>query len=120
MTRVSPPELAREFPGPQASRRVTRAPCRRSWSAVQPPKAPAPTTAAWTPRPAPDSAAPAGASGDPGSVDPDSVDPDSFDPGSDGPQPAPSQPAAPAPAPASPVAMASRRETRRFVIEPRS
>src|SRR5438034_3593558 len=45
MTRVSPPELARELPGPQASSRVTRAPWRRKNSAVQPPKAPAPTTA---------------------------------------------------------------------------
>src|ERR1700687_883027 len=44
MTRVSPPELAREFPGPQASTSVTLAPPRRSISAVQPPKAPAPTT----------------------------------------------------------------------------
>src|SRR6185295_12596150 len=47
MTRVSPPELAREFPGPQASSRVTRAPFRRRWRAVQPPKAPAPMTATW-------------------------------------------------------------------------
>src|SRR5438067_5064976 len=45
ITRVSPPELAREFPGPQASRRVTRAPRRTSQSAVHPPKAPAPITA---------------------------------------------------------------------------
>src|SRR5438874_12806203 len=45
MTRVSPPELARELPGPQASTRVTRAPRRRRWGAVQPPNAPAPTTA---------------------------------------------------------------------------
>src|SRR5436190_17539013 len=45
MTRVSPPELAREFPGPQASMRVTRAPRRTSHSAVHPPKAPAPITA---------------------------------------------------------------------------
>src|SRR6266545_6317747 len=46
MTRVSPPELARELPGPQASRSVTRAPLawRRRNSAVQPPNAPAPTT----------------------------------------------------------------------------
>src|SRR5205814_657298 len=36
---------AREWPGPQASTRVTRAPRRRRWSAVQPPNAPAPTTA---------------------------------------------------------------------------
>src|SRR5436305_3673393 len=47
ITRDSPPELARALPGPQASRRVTRAPRRRSASAVQPPKAPAPTTATW-------------------------------------------------------------------------
>src|SRR5262245_23757838 len=47
MIRVSPPELARELPGPQASSMVTRAPRRRRWSAVQPPKAPAPTTATW-------------------------------------------------------------------------
>src|SRR5262249_25198724 len=39
-----PPELARELPGPQASTSVTRAPRRRSISAVQPPNAPAPTT----------------------------------------------------------------------------
>src|SRR5438105_5316155 len=45
MTRVSPPELAREFPGPQASINVTRAPRRTSQSAVHPPKAPAPMTA---------------------------------------------------------------------------
>src|ERR1700716_4099248 len=45
MTRVSPPELARELPGPQASTSVTRAPWRRRNSAVQPPNAPAPTTA---------------------------------------------------------------------------
>src|SRR5205823_550331 len=44
MMRVSPPELAREFPGPQASTRVTFAPLRKSSSAVHPPKAPAPTT----------------------------------------------------------------------------
>src|SRR6185503_11284097 len=44
MTRVSPPELARAFPGPHASTSVTRAPRRRSSSAVQPPNAPAPTT----------------------------------------------------------------------------
>src|SRR5262245_58478369 len=47
MMRVSPPELARELPGPQASSRVTRAPRRRRYRAVQPPKAPAPTTATW-------------------------------------------------------------------------
>src|SRR5258708_5136 len=46
ITRVSPPELAREFPGPQASSSVTLAPFRRSWSADQPPNAPAPTTIA--------------------------------------------------------------------------
>src|SRR5712691_622325 len=47
MTRVSPPELARALPGPQASTSVTRAPppLRRRNSAVQPPNAPAPTTA---------------------------------------------------------------------------
>src|SRR2546429_6943108 len=44
MMRVSPPELAREFPGPQASTRTTFAPLRKSSSAVHPPKAPAPTT----------------------------------------------------------------------------
>src|SRR5712691_4321797 len=44
MTRVSPPELARELPGPQASTRVTRAPRRSSMRAVHPPNAPAPTT----------------------------------------------------------------------------
>src|SRR6185369_5808758 len=44
MTRVSPPELARALPGPHASTSVTRAPRRCSSSAVQPPKAPAPTT----------------------------------------------------------------------------
>src|SRR6266850_3352730 len=45
MTRVSPPDEAREFPGPQASRSTTRAPRRTRWRAVQPPNAPAPTTA---------------------------------------------------------------------------
>src|SRR5687767_9947335 len=45
MTRVSPPELERALPGPQASKSVTCAPRRRRWRAVQPPKAPAPTTA---------------------------------------------------------------------------
>src|SRR5213596_3145129 len=45
MIRVSPPELARELPGPQASISVTRAPRRSRCSAVQPPNAPAPTTA---------------------------------------------------------------------------
>src|SRR5579864_8890906 len=45
MTRVSPPELARELPGPHASTSVTRAPRRQSQSASHPPKAPAPTTA---------------------------------------------------------------------------
>src|SRR5262245_60428280 len=44
MTRVSPPELARALPGPQASTSVTRAPRRRSSSAAHPPNAPAPTT----------------------------------------------------------------------------
>src|SRR5690242_5235435 len=44
MTRVSPPELARAWPGPHASTSVTCAPRRRSSSAVQPPNAPAPTT----------------------------------------------------------------------------
>src|SRR3954467_14320507 len=44
MIRVSPPELEREWPGPQASSRVTRAPRRRSSRAVQPPNAPAPMT----------------------------------------------------------------------------
>src|SRR4051794_18907284 len=47
MTRVSPPEEDREFPGPQASIRVTRAPCSRRCRAVHPPKAPAPMTAMW-------------------------------------------------------------------------
>src|SRR6202166_4956525 len=45
MTRVSPPELERELPGPHASTNVTRAPRRQSQSASQPPKAPAPMTA---------------------------------------------------------------------------
>src|SRR6202522_1498274 len=45
MMRVSPPEDARELPGPQASSKVTRAPSSRRWSAVQPPNAPAPMTA---------------------------------------------------------------------------
>src|SRR5678815_4374403 len=45
MTRVSPPELARAFPGPHASTSVTRDPRRCSSRAVQPPNAPAPTTA---------------------------------------------------------------------------
>src|SRR5438046_7904028 len=45
MTRVSPPLLARGLPAPQASTSVTRAPRRRSISAVQPPNAPAPITA---------------------------------------------------------------------------
>ena len=45
MTRDSPPELEREFPGPHASSSVTFAPDRNRWSAVQPPKAPAPITA---------------------------------------------------------------------------
>ena len=44
MVRVSPPELAREFPGPQASIRVTFTRLCASWSADQPPNAPAPTT----------------------------------------------------------------------------
>src|SRR6476659_8678283 len=44
MMRVSPPELARELPGLQASTSVTCAPIRKRWRAVQPPKAPAPTT----------------------------------------------------------------------------
>src|SRR4029453_18123370 len=45
MTRVSPPELARALPGPHASPSVPSAPARRRFSAVHPPKAPAPTTA---------------------------------------------------------------------------
>src|ERR1700693_5198735 len=49
MTRVSPPELARELPGPQESTSVTFAPLRRRWRAVQPPKAPAPTTTTRSP-----------------------------------------------------------------------
>src|SRR5580765_4418402 len=44
MTRVSPPELARSLPAPQASTSVTRAPPRSRCRAVQPPNAPAPTT----------------------------------------------------------------------------
>jgi hypothetical protein len=44
IVRVSPPELAREFPGPHASSSVTRAPLCTRLSAVQPPNAPAPTT----------------------------------------------------------------------------
>src|SRR4051812_1496061 len=44
MTRVFPPELDSELPGPHASTRRTSAPMLRSCSAVQPPKAPAPTT----------------------------------------------------------------------------
>src|SRR5580704_2638901 len=44
IVRVSPPELAREFPGPHASSNVTFAPLCTRWSAVQPPNAPAPTT----------------------------------------------------------------------------
>src|SRR5579864_7841813 len=47
MMRVSPPELARELPGPHASSKVTLAPFRSRWIAVQPPNAPAPTTATW-------------------------------------------------------------------------
>src|SRR5579863_10017755 len=43
--RVSPPEDAREFPGPHASTNVTRAPPSSRRSAVHPPNAPAPTTA---------------------------------------------------------------------------
>src|SRR5687768_6445897 len=46
MTRVSPPDDARELPAPQASTRVTRKPARRSARAVHPPNAPAPTTTA--------------------------------------------------------------------------
>src|SRR6267154_5906611 len=42
--RVSPPELEREFPGPQETRSVTFAPLCCSCSADQPPNAPAPTT----------------------------------------------------------------------------
>src|ERR1700687_6009567 len=55
MTRVSPPEEARELPGPHASTSVTRAPERRRDRAVWPPKAPAPTTATCSrlPRPGP-------------------------------------------------------------------
>ncbi len=44
MTRVSSPELEREFPAPQGSSKVTRYPARSRNSAVQPPKAPAPDT----------------------------------------------------------------------------
>ena len=50
MTRDSPPELAREWPGPHVSHSVTRAPRRSRLSAVQPPNAPAPTTTTWGPR----------------------------------------------------------------------
>src|SRR2546425_8063668 len=46
--RVSPPELALEFPGPQASTSVTCAPRRNRCSALQPPNAPAPTTTTCT------------------------------------------------------------------------
>src|SRR5262245_12754240 len=52
MTRVSPPELAREFPGPQESSTTTFAPRRTRCKAVQPPNAPAPTTATRIPAPA--------------------------------------------------------------------
>src|SRR5258707_781209 len=45
MTRGSPPELERAFPGPQEPTSVTSAPRPRRCRAVQPPKAPAPTTA---------------------------------------------------------------------------
>src|SRR5215212_9114428 len=44
MTRVSPPELERRLPGPHESTSVTSAPRESRFSAVQPPKAPAPTT----------------------------------------------------------------------------
>src|SRR3989442_8708265 len=44
MILVSPPELALELAGPKESISVTRAPRRTRCSAVQPPKAPAPTT----------------------------------------------------------------------------
>src|SRR5688572_23112360 len=44
MTRVSPPDEARECPAPHASTRVTRIPERSSASAIHPPNAPAPTT----------------------------------------------------------------------------
>ena len=44
MTRVSPPDDARELPGPQVSTKVTCAPRRRRKRADQPPNAPAPTT----------------------------------------------------------------------------
>src|SRR5262249_2671205 len=44
IVRVSPPELAREFPGPQESRSRTLAPLSARWRADQPPNAPAPTT----------------------------------------------------------------------------
>src|SRR5437868_3229274 len=44
MTRVSPPELERVFPGPQASSSVTSAPDCSNCNAVHPPNAPAPTT----------------------------------------------------------------------------
>src|SRR5215469_9495649 len=47
MMRVSPPELARELPGPQASTSDRCAPIRKRWRAVQPPKAPAATTTAF-------------------------------------------------------------------------
>src|SRR5688572_20178032 len=43
--RDSPPELARLFPAPYASKSMTLAPPRLSWKAVHAPKTPAPTTA---------------------------------------------------------------------------
>jgi len=47
MMRVSPPDEDREFPGPQASTRVTRTPRRCRYNAVHPPNAPAPITTTW-------------------------------------------------------------------------
>src|SRR5690348_6813847 len=44
MTRVSPPDEARELSGPQVSTSVTCAPWRRRKRADHPPNAPAPTT----------------------------------------------------------------------------
>ena len=44
MIRVSSPDVAREWPAPNASISVVRQPRRRAWSAVQAPITPAPTT----------------------------------------------------------------------------
>ena len=42
MIRVSPPDVAREWPAPKASTRVVCQPRRRAWSAVQAPITPGP------------------------------------------------------------------------------